>query len=187
MATLSSVMQSNAMCPYPCMHSMSRFEGDFNYIEFIANSKSGQFFFYSHDGQYMIKTQSKEESQLLRQIMPSYVQHLTEHPDSLLVRFYGMHRVKFGSQRIYFVIMSSVFYTEKPIEVKFDLKGSTQGRLTPLEQCRQGAVQKDINLMSSGKEQLALFCTGYTTLRSYGVVEGIKWTEEGYASPPMSA
>lgn len=24
--------------------------GDFNYIEFIANSKSGQFFFYSHDG-----------------------------------------------------------------------------------------------------------------------------------------
>lgn len=26
--------------------------GDFNYIEFIANSKSGQFFFYSHDGRY---------------------------------------------------------------------------------------------------------------------------------------
>ena len=24
--------------------------GDFNYIEFISNSKSGQFFFYSHDG-----------------------------------------------------------------------------------------------------------------------------------------
>ena len=38
--------------------------GDFNYIEVIANSKSGQFFFYSHDGKYMIKTQTKEESLL---------------------------------------------------------------------------------------------------------------------------
>jgi 1-phosphatidylinositol-4-phosphate 5-kinase len=66
--------------------------GDFNYIEFIANSKSGQFFFYSHDGRYMIKTQSKEESKLLRQMMPQYLKHLTMNPDSMLVRFYGMHK-----------------------------------------------------------------------------------------------
>jgi hypothetical protein len=66
--------------------------GDFNYIEFIANSKSGQFFFYSHDGCYMIKTQTKEECVLLRDIMPKYVQHLSVNPSSLLVRFYGMHR-----------------------------------------------------------------------------------------------
>ncbi len=66
--------------------------GDFNYIEFLANSKSGQFFFYSHDGKYMIKTQTQEECVLLRRIMLKYVQHLTIHPDSLLVRFYGMHR-----------------------------------------------------------------------------------------------
>ena len=66
--------------------------GDFNYIEFIANSKSGQFFFYSHDGKYMIKTQTKEESKFLRKIMPKYVEHIFAHPNSLLVRFYGMHR-----------------------------------------------------------------------------------------------
>lgn len=24
--------------------------GNYNYLEFMANSKSGQFFFYSHDG-----------------------------------------------------------------------------------------------------------------------------------------
>ena len=66
--------------------------GDFNYIEFIANSKSGQFFFYSHDGKYMIKTQTKDECVLLRTMLPQYVNHLKAHPDSLLVRFYGMHR-----------------------------------------------------------------------------------------------
>jgi 1-phosphatidylinositol-4-phosphate 5-kinase len=31
---------------------MMSIAGDFNYIEFLANSKSGQFFFYSHDGRY---------------------------------------------------------------------------------------------------------------------------------------
>lgn len=32
--------------------------GNYNYLEFISNSKSGQFFFYSHDGKYMIKVRS---------------------------------------------------------------------------------------------------------------------------------
>jgi hypothetical protein len=40
----------------------------------------------------MIKTQTKEECVLLRDIMPKYVAHLTSNPNSLLVRFYGMHR-----------------------------------------------------------------------------------------------
>lgn len=40
--------------------------GDFNFIQFIANSRSGQFFFYSHDGKYMIKTQTNQENRFLR-------------------------------------------------------------------------------------------------------------------------
>ncbi len=133
---------------------MMSLAGDFNYIEFIANSKSGQFFFYSHDGKYMIKTQSREECRLLRKIMPDYVKHLTENPDSLLVRFYGMHRVKMKNlqSKTYFVIMSSVFDTPKNIGIKYDLKGSTVGRITSPEQCREGAVQKDLNLMQSGRK-----------------------------------
>ena len=129
---------------------MRSIAGDFNYIEFIANSKSGQFFFYSHDGmlvyvcmllymarviygsvilytpiheivhiiytlytlsytlryiicilfttihytgKYMIKTQTKEESRFVRAILPAYVDHVFRNPNSLLVRFYGMHRL----------------------------------------------------------------------------------------------
>jgi hypothetical protein len=129
--------------------------GDFNYIEFIANSKSGQFFFYSHDGKYMIKTATKEESKLLRQIMPSYIQHLHDFPNSLLVRFFGMYRVKMdflNVKTIYFVVMSSVFNTEKPIHVKYDLKGSTVGRIVNAADCAAGAVQKDLNLQQSGTQ-----------------------------------
>jgi 1-phosphatidylinositol-4-phosphate 5-kinase len=130
--------------------------GNFNYIEFIANSKSGQFFFYSYDGKYMIKTQTKEEAKLLRRIMPEYVNHLHENPNSLLCRFYGMHRVKmkFLGEEIHFVIMGSVFDTNKTIHTIYDLKGSTLGRITKQEDCDAGAVQKDLNLANSKKKIL---------------------------------
>ena len=37
-----------------------------SFIEFISNSKSGQFFFYSSDGKYMVKTMTNTESKFLR-------------------------------------------------------------------------------------------------------------------------
>jgi 1-phosphatidylinositol-4-phosphate 5-kinase len=40
--------------------------GNANFIEFISNAKSGQFFFYSNDGRYMIKTMTNAESKYLR-------------------------------------------------------------------------------------------------------------------------
>jgi 1-phosphatidylinositol-4-phosphate 5-kinase len=63
--------------------------GDYNYLEFISNSKSGQFFFYSHDGKYMLKTQTKEENKFLKRILPKYFKYLKENPHSLLVRILG--------------------------------------------------------------------------------------------------
>lgn len=69
--------------------------GDYNFIEFISNSKSGQFFFYSHDGQYMLKTQTKEENKFMIRILPHYYQYLTENPHSLLVRILGTTALNF--------------------------------------------------------------------------------------------
>ena len=40
--------------------------GNANFIEFISNAKSGQFFFYSSDGKFMIKTMTNAESKFLR-------------------------------------------------------------------------------------------------------------------------
>ena len=40
--------------------------GNANFIEFVSNAKSGQFFFYSSDGKYMIKTMTNAESKFLR-------------------------------------------------------------------------------------------------------------------------
>jgi 1-phosphatidylinositol-4-phosphate 5-kinase len=59
-----------------------------------ALGESGSFFFYSHDGAFMIKTQSKAESKFLRRILAHYYQHVLTHPYTYLTKFYGMHRIK---------------------------------------------------------------------------------------------
>ncbi|ETN15794.1 hypothetical protein F442_01839 [Phytophthora nicotianae P10297] len=133
---------------------MLTLSGDFNFIEFMSNSKSGQFFFYSHDGRFMIKTQTKDESKFLRRILPHYYKFVMENPNTLITRFYGMHRVKMHHLRrkMHFVIMASVFDTPLDIHARFDLKGSRVGRhASPKEHERGSAgVLKDNDLLDKG-------------------------------------
>ena len=104
--------------------------GNANFIEFISNAKSGQFFFYSSDGRYMIKTMTNAESKFLRQILPEYFKHCCEYPNTMITRFFGMYRVKLYHLRrnVKFVIMNSVYYTDKNLQTFYDLKGSSIGR-----------------------------------------------------------
>lgn len=46
-----------------------------------------------------------------------------KYPNTLLTRFYGMHRVKpHKKKEVHFLIMGSVFYTQRFIHRTFDLK-----------------------------------------------------------------
>merc|ERR1712060_759881 len=125
--------------------------GNFHYLEFMSNSKSGQFFFYSHNQKYMVKTMSKTEAKLLRKILPQYYKYIKKHPHSLLVKYFGMHRVKpHRRDRIYFLIMGSVFHSEEGLEIheQYDLKGSTKGRKSrPTE-----SMKKDLDFIEKEKE-----------------------------------
>jgi len=104
--------------------------GNANFIEFISNAKSGQFFFYSRDGKYMIKTMTNAESKFLRRILPHYFRHCSQNPNTLITKFLGMYRVKMYHLRrnVKFVIMNSVFDTDKVLQSFYDLKGSVIGR-----------------------------------------------------------
>jgi len=123
--------------------------GNFQYLEFISNSKSGQFFFYSHDQRYMVKTMTKTESKLLRKILPQYYAYIRKHPWSLLTKYFGMHRVKpHRRKKIYFLIMGSVFFSKHGLEIheQYDLKGSTTGRRAQ----KNETMKKDLDLIKSG-------------------------------------
>lgn len=138
--------------------------GNANFIEFISNAKSGQFFFYSSDGKYMIKTMTNAESKFLKgseclrrfvlclscsclslilslinfsillvhfcAVLPDYFRHCCANPNTMLTKFCGMYRVKLYHLRrnVKFVIMNSVFITDKPLHLFYDLKGSIHGR-----------------------------------------------------------
>eukprot|EP01083_Nonionella_stella_P111648 327651_1 len=109
-----------------------------------------QFFFYSNDGRYMIKTQTQEEKNFLRQILPDYYNHLKSYPHSLVTHFYGMYRVKIPEigKSVHFVIMKSVFNTDKEIHKIWDLKGSTLGRRSK----RGEGVHKDLDFVEEGRK-----------------------------------
>ncbi|GMI18117.1 hypothetical protein TrLO_g1539 [Triparma laevis f. longispina] len=104
--------------------------GNTNFIEFVSNAKSGQFFFYSHDGKYIIKTMSKPEAKFLLKILPAYHAHVSKNPETLITKYMGMYKVKMYhlNRNVRFVVMKSVFDTDVPLEKFYDLKGSVLGR-----------------------------------------------------------
>lgn len=135
---------------------MASLGGAYQYIEFQSNSKSGQFFFFSHDGKYMIKTQTKEESKFLRRILLHYFKHCTQNPGTFLPRFYGMHRLKMKhlDKKVHFVVMHSVFDSvDLNVHEMYDVKGSTVGReATEAEKSRglSKCVLKDNDMTAMG-------------------------------------
>ena len=130
---------------------LSSVAGESGYADFIANSKSGSFFFYTDDKAYMIKSMTKDESEFLRvHVLPSYYHHLTVYRDSLLIKIFGLYRIrkKSMSHPVYFMVMKNVFFTQKPIHLRFDLKGSTLGRkATEREKEQETPVLKDIDFI----------------------------------------
>jgi 1-phosphatidylinositol-4-phosphate 5-kinase len=93
----------------------------------------------------------------LRKIMKEYYEHLVTYPHSLITRFFGLHKIKYGRAmggkvRIYFVIMANVFKTARDIHVRYDLKGSQQGRRTkkkPDEYIDPSVALKDLDFIDN--------------------------------------
>lgn len=50
------------------MRYMLSVAGNYNFLEFISNAKSGEFFFFSHDERFMIKTMKVKGKALARSI-----------------------------------------------------------------------------------------------------------------------
>eukprot|EP01125_Pyxidicula_operculata_P012927 TRINITY_DN4256_c0_g1_i4.p1 TRINITY_DN4256_c0_g1~~TRINITY_DN4256_c0_g1_i4.p1 ORF type:complete len:469 (-),score=119.42 TRINITY_DN4256_c0_g1_i4:124-1530(-) len=123
-----------------------------NLIAVKGEGKSGAFFIFTKDKQFVLKTTTGEERDFLLYLLPLYWQHLQKHPNSLLPRFYGVYSFKHkgigGVTR--FVIMNNVFNTPLELEEKYDLKGSTVGRATT--NFEKGAIRKDMDIKSCGRK-----------------------------------
>ncbi|KAK9837682.1 hypothetical protein WJX74_002866 [Apatococcus lobatus] len=121
--------------------------GDRALRELPSPGKSGSVFFMSDDDRFLIKTVRKEEMHLLLLLIPKYYRHCQKHPDTLLTRFYGVHRVKpILGGTVRFVVMGNCLPTDVRLHRKYDLKGSTYGRTAGTKAQNPSAILKDLDL-----------------------------------------
>ncbi len=91
----------------------------------------------------------------MKAILVNYHTHITNNNyDSMISKVYGLHKMIFyrkkikQDKKIYFCIMNNVFCTDKKIDVRYDLKGSTQGRRTILKEGDDPTIAlKDLDFM----------------------------------------
>jgi len=96
--------------------------------ERFSEGASGAFMCFSHDMKFVIKTMEKDEADVLQRILPFYLQHLRDNPESLIIKFLACMSLRLYSQTMYFVVMENIFPTRATIHERFDLKGSWVGR-----------------------------------------------------------
>ena len=101
-------------------------------LEKFTEGKSGSFFYFTRDFKYIIKTVTGEEEKFLQKIAYRYYDHMKNNPNSLIVRFLGLHKVCLAKEQrfITVVVMESIFYNTEQMKMneRYDLKGSRIGR-----------------------------------------------------------
>ncbi|KAG6421802.1 hypothetical protein SASPL_118359 [Salvia splendens] len=119
--------------------------------ELSSPGKSGSFFYLTNDDRYMIKTMKKSEAKVLIRMLSDYYKHVRAFENTLVTKFYGLHCVKLtgaAQKKVRFVIIGNLFCTEYAIHRRFDLKGSSHGRLTdkPESEIEPTMTLKDLDL-----------------------------------------
>ncbi|XP_057428301.1 phosphatidylinositol 4-phosphate 5-kinase 5-like [Lotus japonicus] len=130
--------------------------------ELSSPGKSGSFFYLTNDDRYMIKTMKKAEAKALLRMLPAYYNHFRAFENAMLTKFYGLHCVKLtgpAQKKVRFIIMGNLFCSEYTIHRRFDLKGSSLGRITikPESDITENTILKDLDLNFIFRLQRAWF------------------------------
>jgi 1-phosphatidylinositol-4-phosphate 5-kinase len=106
--------------------------------EKCSTGKSGAFFYLTSDNKIFLKTLPKREFIFFTKIIQNYYKHLSEYPNTLIVRIFGLYKLKIYQNKqkidtVYFISMENIFWKVKAeqkctIEEVYDLKGSLYGR-----------------------------------------------------------
>ncbi|KAK9096038.1 hypothetical protein Sjap_021535 [Stephania japonica] len=115
--------------------------------ELSSPGKSGSIFYLSQDDRFFIKTLRRSELKVLLKMLPDYYNHVKNHDNTLITKFFGLHRMalKHG-KKVRFVVMGNMLCTELRIHRRFDLKGSSHGRFTEKHEIDENTTLKDLDL-----------------------------------------
>ena len=122
-----------------------------------GSGKSGSFFFFSHDREFIIKTMSDGEYKTFMSMFKSYTYHCLKNNNSLLARIYGIFTVKIEKlEPVNLIMMGNTvqsMWNDMKLKYIFDLKGSLINRETKINMKlhKPGMTLKDINLLTIRK------------------------------------
>ena len=116
-----------------------------------TEGRGGSFFVISDDNEFILKTITFEEMELLRNLLLNkIVKYFHENNDSIISRIYGVYKISihsglFKEDEIYFILMKNVIgsFADNLI-CKYDLKGSSLDRKVKYENVDK-KVMKDLN------------------------------------------
>ena len=115
-----------------------------NYSRVGTPGKSGAFFFITKSTCYLLKSVTEEELATALEIMPNYHRHVQKNPYTLLSNFYLLFEMTYKQTKHRFIVMNNVFFTPLTIHRKYDLKGSTAGRVaSESERKKKSPILKD--------------------------------------------
>ncbi|KAG2765166.1 hypothetical protein PC129_g6000 [Phytophthora cactorum] len=95
-----------------------------------SGGSSGAFMFYTADYAFLVKSVTTSERNVLLDMLPAYIRHMKQNPDSHLTRFYGCHSIEMYGQVFSFVVMGNVI-GRTSMHQFFDIKGSWVDRNAP--------------------------------------------------------
>lgn len=122
-----------------------------------SQGKSGSFFFFSHDGKFIIKTMYDSELEIFMKALPDYFKHLQSNQNSIIARIYGVYRVKMEDIKpVHLLVMANTIRTSNfPMIMNiFDLKGSVVNRQVKMtKKLKNTSTLKDLNLQLIKKKE----------------------------------
>ena len=131
---------------------------------YFSEGASSSFFCRSSDDVLVVKTITGSEAEVLVRLLPAYIRHMRDNPESLLCRFYGAFAVTLPSlARVFFVVMQNVHpvtgappgaapaaaaaaaaappHAAASAAFTFDLKGSTINRRARVSKSAAGGLK----------------------------------------------
>ena len=130
-----------------------------------SQGKSGSFFFFSHDKNFIIKTMTDSDLYAFKNTFKDYFKNVSKYPNSLLARIYGIYSVKMEDMEpVHLILMGNTKKCEdKNIEHVFDLKGSFVNREVIGKNLKNTATLKDLNLLNLCREKVVSYLLHYNT------------------------
>ncbi|CEG43110.1 Phosphatidylinositol 4-phosphate 5-kinase (PIPK-D3/GPCR-PIPK/PiGK3) [Plasmopara halstedii] len=130
-----------------------------------SGGSSGAFMFYTADYAFLVKTVTTSERNVLLNMLPAYIRHMKENPESHLTRFYGCHSIEMYGQVFNFVVMGNVI-GRTSMHQFFDIKGSW--------------IDRNATALPPGKTVICTYCSHAFR---YGTNESCEYSIRGIHLP----